>query len=51
MGNNYEYRIFTEELKRLHLDYQRCNDMRIKREIYKDIELLEKTIEYIILNT
>lgn len=51
MENNYEYRIFTEELKRFHRDYQRCHDMRIKREIYKDIELLEKTIEYIILNT
>ena len=47
MENNYEYLIFREELRRLHIEYQRCRDVRIKKEISKDIELLENAIKTI----
>lgn len=47
MDNNFEYLIFHEELRRLHNEYQRCRDVRIKQEISKDIELLEEAIKTI----
>jgi hypothetical protein len=47
MENNFEYRIFHEELRRLHKEYQRCIDIRIKKEISKDIELLKNAIKTI----
>jgi len=47
MNNNFEYLIFREELRRLHYEYQRCNDVRIRKEISKDIELLENAIKTI----
>ena len=47
MENNFEYFIFHEELRRLHKDYQRCTDIRIRNEISKDIKLLEIAIRTI----
>jgi len=47
MDNNFEYLIFHEELRRLHNEYRRCKDVRIKKEISKDIELLENAIKTI----
>jgi hypothetical protein len=47
MINNFEYRIFYEELRRLHKEYQRCDDATIKKSIFKDIKLLENALEAI----
>lgn len=47
MINNFEYRIFHEELRRLHKEYQRCEDATIKKSITKDIELIENALEAI----
>jgi hypothetical protein len=47
MINNYEYRIFYEELKRLYKEYQRCEDATIKKFISMDIKLLENALEAI----
>lgn len=47
MENNFEYHIFQEELRRLRNEYKRCQDVRIKNEISKDIELLENAIQTI----
>ncbi|WP_170169208.1 hypothetical protein [Mesobacillus subterraneus] len=47
MENNIEYRIFREELSRLHKEYQRCKDPSIKKEITKDIELLVNALQTI----
>lgn len=44
MKNNYEYHFFLEELSKLHCEYHRCHDVTIRKEISKDIELLEKAI-------
>lgn len=41
MEANYEYLLFTQELRRLQRDYQRCHDLSLKQEIYNDIKLLE----------
>jgi hypothetical protein len=47
MDNKFEYLIFREELRRLRNEYQRCNDVRLRKEISKDIELLENAIKTI----
>ncbi|MBT2642341.1 hypothetical protein J7I80_08895 [Bacillus sp. ISL-41] len=47
MINNYEYRIFYEELRRLHKEYQRCDDANIKKSIIMDIKLIENALEAI----
>lgn len=47
MANNFEYRIFREELKRLKKEFQRCEDVTIKKSISKDIELIENALETI----
>jgi predicted DNA-binding protein len=47
MINNFEYRIFYEELKRLHKEYQRCESAILKQSISKDIELIEDALETI----
>lgn len=47
MDNNFEYLIFREELRRLHKEYKRCTDVRIRKEISKDIKLLENAIKTI----
>ncbi len=47
MNTNYEYLIFHEELRKLKKDFQRCEDVRIKRTIAQDIELLENALESI----
>jgi hypothetical protein len=47
MNNNFEYFIFHEELRRLHHEFKRCTDVRIRKEISKDIELLENAIRTI----
>lgn len=44
MENNIEYFIFIEELSRLRLEYQRCPDVRVRKEISEDIKLLEQAI-------
>ena len=45
MINNYEYRIFHEELRRLYKEYQRCEDAKLRKYISKDIELIENALE------
>lgn len=47
MISNFEYRIFYEELRRLHKEYKRCNDATIKKSINMDIKLLENALEAI----
>lgn len=47
MDNNYENQIFHEELRKLRNEYDRCEDVIIKRAISKDIELLENALETI----
>ena len=47
MINNFEYRIFYEELGRLHEEYQRCESATLKQLISKDIELIEDALETI----
>ena len=47
MENNIEYFIFIEELNRLRLEYHRCPDVRIRKEISGDIKLLEQAINTI----
>ncbi|MFT9597421.1 hypothetical protein [Mesobacillus sp.] len=47
MINNYEYRIFYEELRRLHKEYQRCENATLKQSISKDIELIKDALETI----
>jgi hypothetical protein len=47
MNTNYEYLIFHEELRKLKKDFQRCEDVRIKRTIAEDIELLENALQSI----
>lgn len=39
--------IFKQELTLLYMDYARCHDDAIKKEIAKDIELLQKAIALI----
>ncbi|WLR57578.1 hypothetical protein LC048_12415 [Mesobacillus subterraneus] len=45
MNNNFEYRIFYEELRRLHKEYQRCESSTLKQSISEDIELIEDALE------
>lgn len=45
MENNFEYYMFREELRKLHIEYRRCHDIKVKQEISKDIELLENALE------
>ncbi|WP_156153534.1 hypothetical protein [Domibacillus robiginosus] len=40
--------IFKQELALLYMDYARCHDGAIKKEIAKDIELLQKAISLIL---
>lgn len=47
MINNFEYRIFYEELRRLHKEYQRCEDATVKKSISKDIKLIKNALEAI----
>ena len=47
MINNFEYQIFNEELRRLHKEYERCEDATLKKSISKDIELIENALETI----
>lgn len=39
--------IFKQELKLLYMDYLRCGDGDIKKEIAKDIRLLKQAIDLI----
>ncbi|CAM3730824.1 hypothetical protein [Mesobacillus thioparans] len=47
MNINYEFQIFYEELRKLKKDFQRCEDMSIKKSIANDIELLENVLKVI----
>jgi hypothetical protein len=47
MDINYEFQIFHEELRKLKKDFQRCEDVTIKRSIANDIELLENALKAI----
>ena len=42
--------IFRQELTRLYGECERCNDVRIKEEIIKDLALLKEAIESLLLN-
>lgn len=48
MGQAADRCIFRQELKLLYMDYTRCNDGAIKREIAKDIKLLRRAITLIL---
>ena len=48
MGQAADRYIFKQELKLLYMDYMRCDDGAVKREIAKDIQLLRKAIALII---
>lgn len=45
MENNFEYQIFNKELRRLHQEYQCCEDAALKKSISKDIELIKNALE------
>jgi len=44
MKEDWEYRIFIEEINRLQNEYHRCDNQSMKREIYKEIKLLKQAI-------
>ena len=45
MSNDEGRLVFIQELTRLYGDYERCKDIRIKEEIFKDIQILKEAIE------
>lgn len=47
MENNFEHFIFQQELGRLYKEYKRCTDAMVRKEISRDIELLECAIRTI----
>ncbi|MED1201864.1 hypothetical protein [Heyndrickxia acidicola] len=44
--NIEEVSFFLYELNRLMLDYQKCSDKKIRREILEDIHLLKHALHY-----
>lgn len=45
MSDDKDRLIFSHELSRLYRDYERCQEMRIKEEILKEINLLKEAIK------
>lgn len=45
MSDDKERFIFRRELTRLYDDCKRCEEIRIREEIFKDINLLKEAIE------
>ncbi|WP_018395732.1 MULTISPECIES: hypothetical protein [Bacillaceae] len=48
MSDDKDRLIFSHELSRLHSDYERCKEIRIKEEILKEIHLLKKAIKLLL---
>jgi hypothetical protein len=48
MSDDKERFIFSQELTRLYGDYERCKDIRVKEEIFKDIKILKEAIELLL---
>ncbi|WP_197076589.1 hypothetical protein [Domibacillus indicus] len=48
MGMAAERTILQKELSLLYMDYSRCRDGAVKKEIAKDIRLLKKAISLIL---
>ena len=45
MVSQFEYLIFTRELRQLKTEYRQCPNENIKQEIHNDIQLLQKAVE------